>query len=106
MLKKAHVRRYGALGSTLNVERLRLACGRRAPPRIWTFLSILRVFQHPARSADAVASHHRLVEHESEAGVGRQLDRPVGDGRTIGPHGLPDGVALGIGEALEVGAVG
>jgi hypothetical protein len=41
MLKKAHLRRYGALGRTLNVERLRLACGCRAPPRIWTFLSIL-----------------------------------------------------------------
>jgi hypothetical protein len=31
-----------ALGGTLNVERLRLACGRRAPPRIWT------LFEHPA----------------------------------------------------------
>ncbi len=50
MLKKAHLRRYGALGRTLNVERLRLACGRRAPPRIWTFLSTLRVFPHPAKS--------------------------------------------------------
>ena len=29
-------------------RRVRLACGRRAPPRIWTFLSILRVFPHPA----------------------------------------------------------
>jgi len=41
MLKKA-ICFVGALGRTLNVERLRLACGRRAPPRIWTFLSILR----------------------------------------------------------------
>jgi hypothetical protein len=64
MLKKAQLRRYGALGRTLTLgepkpearranlqilasasepERLRLACGRRAPPRIWTFLSILRL---------------------------------------------------------------
>src|SRR5712692_12103853 len=27
----------GALGRTLNVQGVRLACGRRAPPRIWTF---------------------------------------------------------------------
>ena len=31
----------GALGRTLNVERLRLACGLRAPPRIWTLLIAL-----------------------------------------------------------------
>ena len=29
----------GALGRTLDVQRVRLACGRRAPPRIWTLLS-------------------------------------------------------------------
>src|SRR5437899_5927037 len=32
----------GALGRTLNVQGVRLACGRRAPPRIWTFLCGLR----------------------------------------------------------------
>src|SRR6266508_2691012 len=37
----------GALGRTLNVQRVRLACGPRAPPCIWTFLSSLRVFPHP-----------------------------------------------------------
>ena len=26
-------------------QRVRLACGRRAPPRIWTFLRILQVFR-------------------------------------------------------------
>ena len=31
----------------LNVERLRLACGRRAPPRIWICLSILRALDRP-----------------------------------------------------------
>src|SRR5712692_6237907 len=31
----------GALDRRLNVERLRLACGLRAPPRIWTFLGHL-----------------------------------------------------------------
>jgi len=30
------------------LTRLRLARGRRAPPRIWTFLSILRRSHHPA----------------------------------------------------------
>src|SRR6266478_4968053 len=34
----------GALGRTLNVQGVRLACGLRAPPRIWTFLRSLRVF--------------------------------------------------------------
>src|SRR5262249_5678466 len=29
-------------------QRVRLACERLAPPRIWTFLSSLRVFQQPA----------------------------------------------------------
>ena len=70
MLKKAHLRRYGALGRTLTLgepearranpeilasvsepERLRLACGLRAPPRIWTFLSILRLYHDRARRA-------------------------------------------------------
>ncbi len=31
----------GALGRTLNVQGVRLACSHRAPPRIWTFLSSL-----------------------------------------------------------------
>src|SRR6266508_5600739 len=42
----------GALGRTLNVQRVRLACGPRAPPCIWTFLSSPRVFPHPARSLE------------------------------------------------------
>jgi len=58
LLKKAHLRECGALGRTLNVQRVRLACGLTqlssrdgqgpernsnggAPPRIWTFLSSL-----------------------------------------------------------------
>ena len=45
MLKRAHLRRYGALGSRLNVQKVRLAGCLRAPPRIWTLLSILRVFR-------------------------------------------------------------
>ena len=40
MLKKPHLLR-SRLSRTLNVQRVRLACGHRAPPRIWTFLSIL-----------------------------------------------------------------
>ena len=34
----------GALGRTLNVEGLRLACCRRAPPRIWTLLGALAAY--------------------------------------------------------------
>src|SRR5262249_376668 len=34
----------GALGRTLNVQGVRLTCGRRAPPRIWTLLSNRQVF--------------------------------------------------------------
>jgi len=45
LLKKAHLRECGALDRTLNVQKVRLACGRRAPPRIWAFLSGVRVFQ-------------------------------------------------------------
>jgi hypothetical protein len=33
----------GALGRERNVQGVRLTCGRRAPPRIWTILSSLRV---------------------------------------------------------------
>ena len=33
----------GALGGTLTVQRVRLACRLWAPPRIWTFLGSLRV---------------------------------------------------------------
>src|SRR4029453_269369 len=36
--RKSPICFVGPLGRTLNVERLRLAYGRRAPPRIWTFL--------------------------------------------------------------------
>src|SRR6266852_5684279 len=46
---KAHLRRYGALGRTLNVQKVRLACGSRAPPRSWTFLSRRRVGAFPER---------------------------------------------------------
>src|SRR5207247_2670000 len=52
-------------------------------------------------AADAVALDHGLVEDETEAGILRDLDHPVlGDG-AIGPHRLPHGIALGIGEALR-----
>jgi len=38
-VKKAHLRRYGALGRPPNAQRVRLVCGRRAPTCIWTFSS-------------------------------------------------------------------
>src|SRR5207247_3861749 len=34
----------GAFGRTLSVQRVRLACGPRSPPRAWAFLSGLRAF--------------------------------------------------------------
>src|SRR5215470_4211329 len=52
----------GALVRTLNVQRVRLACGHRAPPRIWTFLSSLRVFPHPARESTFLQQVHKTVD--------------------------------------------
>src|SRR5207302_11217692 len=51
----------GALGRTLNVQRVRLACGLRAPPRSWTLLvALARAFlRRPSRrpwSLSALAS--------------------------------------------------
>src|SRR5437762_11853043 len=56
LLKKAHLRPilcdpyvgtcWGALGRTLNVQEVRLACGHRAPPRIWTFSSSPAAIRH------------------------------------------------------------
>src|SRR6266511_485004 len=40
-MRRAQLRRYGALDRTLNVQRVRLACSHRAPPRSWTLLIAL-----------------------------------------------------------------
>src|SRR5882724_2097677 len=46
-------REVGALGRTLNVQEVRLACGLRAPPRSWTLLIALgRPFSRRASSQD------------------------------------------------------
>src|SRR6266542_5033111 len=57
----------GALGRTLNVQGVRLACGRRAPPRPWTLLIALagRSWRDPsagwiAREVAAGARHRDL----------------------------------------------
>src|SRR5215472_9798009 len=55
---------------------------------------------------DAMFLDHRLVEDEAEPGIRADLEHPVLRGRTVRPHRLPDRVALGVGEALRVGAVG
>src|SRR5687768_8646969 len=41
---RAHLRRYGALDSRLNVQKVRLAGCLRAPPRSWTLLIALAGF--------------------------------------------------------------
>ena len=46
---RVHLRRYGALGSRLNVQKVRLAGCLRAPPRIWTLLIALAGFLRQAR---------------------------------------------------------
>jgi hypothetical protein len=38
----------GALGRTLNVQEVRLACGSRAPPRIWTFAQPAALSRRPS----------------------------------------------------------
>src|SRR5262249_11751667 len=54
--KEAHLRRYGVLRCMLDVERLRLACNRRAQPRIWTSLSDL-----PRELTEVLASQWPLI---------------------------------------------
>src|SRR6266545_7876631 len=49
---RAHLRRYGALDRTLDVQRVRLACGHRAPPRSWTLLFPLAAFLRQARCSN------------------------------------------------------
>ena len=51
----------GALDRTLNVQRVRLACGLRAPPRIWTLLIALAGFLRQAPSV-RTAELKRAVE--------------------------------------------
>src|SRR5258705_5042468 len=52
-MRRAHLRRYGALDRPLNVQRVRLACGHRAPPRSWTLLIALARFLRQAPSGGA-----------------------------------------------------
>src|SRR6185295_18014725 len=59
---RAHLRRYGALDRTLNVQRVRLACGHRAPPRSWTLLIALAEFLRRAPSATTSRVTMRRVQ--------------------------------------------
>src|SRR6476661_181979 len=67
----------GALVRALNVERLRLAPGLRAPPRIWTFLSPLRrglpERAHLLRWRPRPHAQRRERDYASRAAVGRRL---------------------------------
>src|SRR2546426_1007860 len=57
------------------------------------------------RLSDAVSPHQAFVEDQAEARILRHLHDPVLDRGTVRPHRLPHGIALGVGEALDVGAV-
>src|SRR5215468_113646 len=56
-------------------------------------------------SADAVALQHSLVQQDSEARLAPRIEPAVARYGTVRPHGLPDGIAGGIGKAFHVGAV-
>src|SRR5215831_8024165 len=57
------------------------------------------------RSCDAVLGDHAGIELETEAWCRGYSHRTIDDGRTIGPHVVPDRVALGIGEAFDAEAL-
>src|SRR5437660_9695116 len=54
---------------------------------------------------DAVAPDQPIVEDQPEAGALGNVHHPVLDRRAVRPHRLPHRIALGIGEALGIGAV-
>src|SRR2546422_5684055 len=74
----------GALGRTLNVQRVRLACGRRAPPRIWTFLSSLQFDQHLLQALDACAGEEIVERPLVAAQAGHDETDGENDRREIG----------------------
>src|SRR6516162_11393037 len=55
---------------------------------------------------DGVSGDHSLIELEAETCSRRNRHHAVLGGRTVEPHLLPDRIALGVGEALDIGAVG
>jgi hypothetical protein len=57
------------------------------------------------RSRDAILGDHLLIELEAEAWARRHSHEAGLESRPVRPHGLPDRIAVGIGEALEIGAV-
>ena len=73
------------LASASEPERLRLACGRRAPPRIWTFLSILR----DCRRMPGGGTRHVYFERERRSPLSAQRRRAPNLHRYR--SGLPNG---------------
>src|SRR6266511_2413442 len=67
---RAHLRRSGALDRTLNVQRVRLACGHRAPPRSWTLLLTLAAFLRQAPSPNYSMDAHPVGRAGAAAGAG------------------------------------
>src|SRR6185503_7873225 len=66
---RAHLRRYGALRRTLDVQRVRLACGHRAPPRSWTLLTALAGSLRTAASARGRSGHPGVQGQEARREV-------------------------------------
>src|SRR5262245_1980302 len=56
-------------------------------------------------SCDAILGDHLLIELEAEAWARRHWHEAVLEPRPVCPQSLPDRIAVGIGEALKIGAV-
>src|SRR5580765_1046371 len=68
-MMRAHLRRYGALDSRLNVQKVRLAGCLRAPPRSWTLLLALAALLRQAPRATRRAHLRRYGALDSRLNV-------------------------------------
>src|SRR5205823_9877120 len=67
----------GALGCTLDVQGVRLACSLRAPPRSWTrLLALGRRFADGLPARDRALSRERSPSRVAVAPAGRRASRP------------------------------
>src|SRR6185503_20764361 len=84
-MRRAHLRRYGALASRLNVQKVRLAGCLRAPPRSWTLLIALAGF---LRQASLVSE------------PGAEMDEPALCHFTVFVNGVERSLAVAADETL------